>query len=426
MKIAFVNQPGEETIPGIGGYSSISIVLYQIAIRLVNSGHDVISYGKKSPDRPAQEKDSNGILHVRVFTRQDDLIRKPFRLLERFGVLYSAKRPLFASNLQSPGYALQIAIDLKNRQPDVIHIHNFSQLAPIIRAFNPQAKIVLHMHCEWLTQLDQKMIEKRLRHVDLVIGCSEYITEKVRQHFPMYSNRCQTVYNGADLSRFSPQLDLESQKKSGQDLLFVGRVSPEKGVHVLIDAFGIVLKKYPNTRLKIAGGIGSAPVEFLVGISDGELVRNLARFYDGSFSKDDYYYNQLLTRLPADQMRRISFLGYVPYQKLQKVYQNADVFISASLSEALGMPILEALASGLPVIASDVGGIPELIKHGETGLLFQAGDHVDLAEAIISVIENDELRQHLQVKDFQEIEEKFSWETVTEDLLQKYQALIYA
>jgi glycosyltransferase involved in cell wall biosynthesis len=426
MKIAFINQPGEETIPEIGGYSSISIVLYQIAIRLVNSGHDVISYGKKSSNRPTQEKDSNGILHVRVFTKQDELIRKPFRLFERFGVFYNAKQPLFASNLQSPGYALQIAIDLKNRQPDIIHIHNFSQFVPIIHAFNPQAKIVLHMHCEWLTQLDQKIIEKRLRHVDLMIGCSEYITEKVRQLFPMYSNRCQTVYNGADLSRFSPQPASESQKRSSHELLFVGRVSPEKGVHVLIDAFGIVLKKYPNTRLKIAGGIGSAPIEFLVGISDDELVRDLARFYDGSFSKDDYYYNQLLTRLPPDQMRQISFLGYVPYTKLPEVYRNADLFISASLSEALGMPILEALASGLPVIASDVGGIPELIGHGKTGLLFRAGDHVGLAEAIVSVLENAELRQRLQVKDFQGIEERFSWETVTDDLLQKYQTLIYA
>jgi len=424
MKIAFVNQPGEETIPEIGGYSSIAIVLYQIAIRLARSGHDVISYGKKSPDRPTQEKDSNGILHVRAFTKQDDLIRKPFRLLERLGTFYKNRRPLFASNLQAPGYALQIAIDLKNRQPDVIHIHNFSQFVPVIRAFNPDAKIVLHMHCEWLTQLDRKMIGKRLRHVDLVIGCSEYITKKVRQRFPNYADRCQTVYNGADLSRFLPRESSELQKRNERVLLFVGRISPEKGVHVLIDAFGIVVKKIPNVRLQIAGGIGSAPFEFLVGISKDEQVQNLARFYDGSFSKDEHYYNQLLTRLPADQMRYISFLGYVPYTKLQEVYQNADVFINSSLSEALGMPVLEALASGLPVVASDVGGIPELIRHGETGLLFKAGDHAGLAEAIIRILENEELRQSLRIENFQGMEEKFSWETVTEDLLQKYQALI--
>jgi glycosyltransferase involved in cell wall biosynthesis len=206
----------------------------------------------------------------------------------------------------------------------------------------------------------------------------------------------------------------------------VGRISPEKGVHILIDAFGIVLKKFPDTHLQFAGGMDVVPFEFLVGISDDERVRDLVKFYQSSNSKHDFYYNQLLTRLPAIQMQKISFLGYVPTIQIQDVYHSADIFINSSLSEALGMPILEAMASGIPVIGSEVGGIPELIRHGETGLLFQPGDPDSLAESIFRLIEEENLRQNLKTKAFQEIKRKYTWEKISEELIHKYQSLLDA
>jgi len=103
-----------------------------------------------------------------------------FKKIKAVVFFRNVKRPLFASKLFYLTYVLQVARDLKREKCDIVHLHNFFQFVPIIRAFNPKIKIVLHMHCEWLTQLDRTMIENRLRKVDLIIGCSEYITEKAR------------------------------------------------------------------------------------------------------------------------------------------------------------------------------------------------------------------------------------------------------
>jgi len=426
MRIAFIVHPWNVVSPkDNAGGSSIAMLTYQLARRLTNMKNDVVIYSKQAGQLPLEETDQHGIFHRRVDLALEDKLMKPLNTLDRFRFLLlgRAKDPLWASSLWHAKYWRQIGNDLARWNPDIVHIHNFSQFVPLVRRIIPKARIVLHMHCEWLTQLDQKMIEKRLRHVDLVIGCSEYITDKVRQRFPEFSNRCQTIYNGADLSQFSPQEDWESHRKNGRVLLFAGRLSPEKGVHVLLDAFGIVLKRFPDACLQIAGGIGSTPPKFLVAISDDKRVQDLARFYKLHHAKADSYYRQLLTRLPANEMQKVSFLGRVPYTRIQDIYHNASIYIHPSFWEAFTLPILEAMASGLPVIASAVGGTPEIIKHGETGLLFQPGDSKSLAEAIIRLLEDDELRQSLRTKGIRTIEGKYSWDTLAEELWRQYQSL---
>jgi glycosyltransferase involved in cell wall biosynthesis len=140
------------------------------------------------------------------------------------------------SVLYYPLYVLRVANHLRASGCDIVHIHNFSQFVPIVRLLNPKAKIVLHMHCDWLNELDRNLIDKRLKHVNAIIGCSDYITNQVKTRFPQYADRCATLYNGADIGRFSERspIPLEKERKR---VLFVGRVSPEKGLHVLLDAY---------------------------------------------------------------------------------------------------------------------------------------------------------------------------------------------
>jgi spore coat protein SA len=283
MKIAFVAQPWDEVTPGIGGYSSISIVSYQLALRLARAGHEVIIYAKQSHHQPKVEYDDKGILYRRVSTKSEETLLKPFRFLDRLGVFRAFGRPFFASGLYYPGFALQIARDLKQQRPDIIHIHNFSQYVPLMEAFNPDAKIILHMHCEWLSQLDRSIIARRLEQSDLVLGCSNYITHKVRLRFPWFAQHCKTAYNGVDLDDFS---DLgKSDRNDGETILFVGRVSPEKGVHVLLDAFHEVSVRHPQAQLNIVGPIGTVPYDFVVAVSNDDHVSKLASFYSGKFRK---------------------------------------------------------------------------------------------------------------------------------------------
>jgi glycosyltransferase involved in cell wall biosynthesis len=316
-------------------------------------------------------------------------------------------------------YALQVARDLRSEKCDVVHIQNFSQFATVIREFNPKIKIVLNMHCEWLTQLDQAMIESRLREIDLVIGCSEYITEKIRRRFPHFAERCQTVFDGVDINHFvSKNRRSASQKNGIKQLLFVGRVSPEKGVHVLLDAFQKVIENYPQAQLKIVGGHGSLPIQFEAALSDDPKLSELASFYDGN------YFAHLQSKLSADMASHVSFAGSIPHRQLVSLYQNADMLILPTVyGEAFGMPIIEAMAMEVPVVATKCGGIPEIVVDGKTGLLVEGGDSTALAQAILRLLSDEDLRKSMGKAARKRAVELCAWEKIVANLLNYYKKI---
>ena len=134
------------------------------------------------------------------------------------------------------------------------------------------------MHCEWLSQLHARTIERRLRHADLIVGCSDYITDKVRERFPQHAARCVTIYNGvADARPATPA----ARGGKTVELLNVGRVSPEKGLHVLLEALEQVVAVHPEVRLTILGEESPVPSEFAVEISDDPVVRRPRAFLLG-------------------------------------------------------------------------------------------------------------------------------------------------
>jgi len=328
----------------------------------------------------------------------------------------NVKRPLFASSLFYFTYILQVAKDLRKEKCDIVHLHNFSQFVPIIRAFNPKIKIVLHMHCEWLTQLDRKMIENRLKEVDLIIGCSEYITEKIRLIFPQFSERCQTIYNGVDVNYFvSRNRYVLANKNSVKRLLFVGRVSPEKGLHVLLEAFQEVVKRYPQVQLEIVGSKSIPPIEFIVALSDDPKVSDLASFYSGN------YISHLQDKLSSGVASHVSFTGFVSRRQLINCYQHADVFVFPSVwNEPFGMPLIEAMATEVPVVATRSGGIPEIVEDGKTGILVEPGDASALAEAILYLFSDEDLRKSMGEAARLRVIELFSWKKIVENLLCQY------
>jgi glycosyltransferase involved in cell wall biosynthesis len=344
-------------------------------------------------------------------------------LLKRFPGFRNVKRPLFASNLNYLGYALRVANDLRKQQRDIIHLHNYSQFVPVIRLFNPKVKIVLHMHCEWLTQLDRSMIEARLSEVDLIVGCSEYITEKIRSGFPRFASRCQTIYNGVDVNHFVGRGDhVTTKSDGGRRLLFVGGVSPEKGLHVLLDAFQKVVERYPQVQLEIVGWKRQLPLEFLVALSDEDKVCDLASFYDGRSRSS--YFSHLQRRLASEDLAsHVTFTGSVPHSHVINHYRDADVYVQPSFSEAFPLPPVEAMATGLPVVATRVGGIPEAVIDGKTGLLVESGDAAALAEAIVCLLSNEDLRRSMGEAARRRAVELFSWERIAEDLLRQYMTI---
>jgi glycosyltransferase involved in cell wall biosynthesis len=354
----------------------------------------------------------------------EENISKGFKLGERLLGFPRPKRPLFSSSLFYANYISCVARDIRRRKCDIVHIFNYSQFVSVVRRHNPKVKIVLHMQCDWLAQLDYSMIEQHLREVDLIIGCSDHVTDAVRQRFPMFADRCCTIFNGCDfaeddLETTNGAIDVEPTEKR---LLFVGRVSPEKGVHVLLKAFPKIIEHCPNTTLDIVGGVAGAPYEYMVLVSDDDKVRQLAVYYDKWLHQENYQAH-LQEMVPAHLASRINFAGTVPHSQTSRYYRDTDILINPSLTEAFGMSLVEAMRYQKPVVATYVGGMKEVVDEGKTGLLVEADNPDALADAIISLLKNEDLCRAMGEAGRKRSLERFTWDRIAANLLNQYRAL---
>jgi glycosyltransferase involved in cell wall biosynthesis len=150
------------------------------------------------------------------------------------------------------------------------------------------------------------------------------------------------------------------------NLLYVGRFDAKKGVPYLIDAFEKLINSHNNIKLTLVGGLGEQK----------EVVENMIK-------------NPKIKN-------KIKYKGIIPFgNKLFEEYRSADIFIIPSLEDMQGKTQLEAMALGTPVIASDVGGIPETIKHLNNGILVAPANYVEISSAIELIISNELLRKKL-------------------------------
>lgn len=426
MRVAFVTQPWDEVLPHAANFSSIAMVSYQLAKRLRQRGHEVILYGKLGYSQSPDETDDIGIRYRRFSVDAETKIARVVRGVERVLGYPSMLYPYFASNRYFPHYAEQIARDIRTNACDIIHVHNFSQFVPVLRKHNPAGKIVLHMHCEWLSQLSRNAVAARLQHADLVIGCSEYVTQKVRDRFPEYADRCKTLTNGVDTEVFAgSKPDEDRSPRAAPRLLFVGRVSPEKGLHVLLDAFQKVLERSPDTQLHIVGPNGQAPYEFLVLIADSLAVKSLARFYTSGL-KVGRYPEFLASRIARFKPGQVVMAGEISQVELPDHYHAADMLINPSLSEAFGMSLVEAGACGLPVIGTRVGGMTEIIEDGVTGIVVEPDSPETLANAIASLLADKEKRNRMGNAGRTRAAELFTWKQKSDSLLAHYEQLLHS
>lgn len=417
MKIAFVNQPWTFACPPRDA-DSIGILTHELAKQLV-ADHQIAFYGREDGSGRGIKYGEDGIQYIGISSKIIERLSLPLKAWLRFG-LFNSRCPYFASLLYYLGYIFPIARSLRSRQFDIIHIHNFSQFIPLVRAVQPKAKIAIHMNCEWLNQLDRTLIEARLRKCDLVIGCSDYITNKIRERFPQFANRCRTNFNGVDVDFFSKDRisDTPARKNGVHRLLYVGRVSPEKGIHVLIEAFEKVLTRFPRTELKIIGPDAIVNQNMVDPVGTDPLMIGLSQFYHGNYKL------KCLERLSSKTRKSISFIAPVQHSKLLEYYQESDIFLFPSVwHEPFGIPLVEAMSMEIPVIATRGGAFPEIVEEGKTGLLVERADAVGLADAIISLLSNKKLRKTMGRAGRKRSLEKFSYKTISDRLVSSYRKI---
>jgi len=406
MKVAFVFPPN--WTPHSDG--SLQIWNHQVTTRLAKVC-DVLVYSGLLSFKSHDVFD--GVRYRRFSPRWDN------RFLKRFQFLHDAFHipgPLFSSDLWYLGYALRVGLHLRRHHRDVVHVYNYPQFAAVIKWLNPTSRVVLNMHGEILTQLKFRNLARRLSTLDLIVSCSDLISDGIRRSFPAVLNRCKTLPMGITLESFPVRKDnIYSVKPASKRILHIGRLSPEKGVHVLVDAFNLIVRQFPDATLTIVGPEWVAPrADYADLCLPKEVTDGFVPFYEGS------YLEQIKKRVCPDAAGKIHFPGLVSHSEVHAWYENADVYVAPGYYESFGMSIIEAMAAGLPVVACGGGAVPEVVSHGRTGLVVDVGSPSAIAEAVAKLFLDPALCDSISVAARAEVRQKYSWDTIVSTLFGWY------
>jgi spore coat protein SA len=252
----------------------------------------------------------------------------------------------------------------KLKSGDILYIHNRPETASVLStvAKAHDIKVVLHMHNSLLLRANRGQIEA-LRKTPIVF-CSEFLRKEAMSALPNHFEKTYVVHYGADEHKFHSG---ERSRNSIPTIIYTGRLVPHKGVHVLLGAMRILEDIGISAKCLIVGGSGFGK------------------------SKPTEYTRKL------DQIRasNTELLGYMTGDSLAEVLRKADVFCSPSIwNDPFPLAPLEAMASGVPVVASDVGGLPEALAHGG-GVLVTANNEIALAAVLEKLVKDSSYREQL-------------------------------
>ena len=223
-----------------------------------------------------------------------------------------------------------------------------------------------------------------LNSVDRIIAVSNFTKNQIISYYHLKEEKIEVIYNGVDstLSNFDEQ-ELEAVRNhynlsNKPIILFVGRVDdPRKGLDFLLKAFKQVLEQTDAILLIVGRG-------------------------------NQKYPRKIVKSLGISQNTR--FVGFVDSITLKKIYALCSVYTCPSRLEGFGLTLLEALIAGKPIVATDVGAIPEIITNNSNGLLVESGNIKDFADAIMKCLHDKKYLESAKKKNERDIKNKFNWE----------------
>lgn len=412
VRVGMVAQPFDAVLPP--RQNSIGIVVYNTAIELSRTADvDVILKHEYNELTDASLPFGVEAIETPWFDRIQTFASKHPRYARHLGI--GTNSDDYAT------YARKVKRALTREAYPIVHVMNFWQWCKDLRQTSCRG-LVLEMHCEWLAQMDHRKIAQQLKSVDAVVGVSDHIANQFRATFPDYRGHIVTAYNGVDIGTFSPS-DSQQEPDNEQAILFVGRMSPEKGIHILLRAFADVVGKYPDARLELAGPRTTLPARLLVELSTDPVVRQLTDYYDGTVT--DNYQQHLDELLKAYQLENnVRFLGSVPHEMLVEKYRSANVVVNPSYSESFGISVVEGMATGRPVIGTRIGGMAETIVDGETGILIPSNNADALSQAIDKILSDPTAARAMGTKGRERVVQQFSWRARAARLSALYDQLL--
>src|SRR5437588_4536112 len=374
----------------VGG---ISPHVHDLSQQLVKQGIEVHVVTKETPIAPDEEVEPSGVHVHRVHLDQ-----KPKDFIHEIQLL----------NVATELRVRQLLEDWRpGGQPTVFHAHDwlsldaardlkYEYMLPMIATVHAteegrnggihnDMQLYIHEQEYWLTYEAWR-----------VIVCSEYMRGEVLRSFNCPYDKSDVIYNGVDAKKFDFQWTEQERAEwrakfalSDQKVVvYVGRFVREKGIHVLLDSASAVLAQEPKAKFVIVGGGMREKYERFVhwyGLSD-----------------------------------KVVFTGFMANRNLFAMYRIADVAAFPSLYEPFGIVALEAMASAAPVVASDAGGLQEVVLHDKTGTLSYAGDPNSLAWGMLRVMQDPLRAQRLAKAAKARLHTDFDWSHIAEKTIGVY------
>lgn len=289
---------------------------------------------------------------------------------------------------KKPGIDLPLVIKLagifRREKINVVHTHNLGPLFyGTLAARLSRVPVVINTRHGREAKVSLKLLWAMN---DNIVAISHDARRRLLKFNRINEERIKVIYNGIDIKKFSEINSAQNKKIFNFDssALVIGtiaRLAPEKDQFTLIDAFSEVSQKLDNTRLIIVG--------------DGTLRKELE-----SYCRKRNLANKIL------------FLGF--RQDIPKILSIFDVFVLSSITEGISLTLLEAMAASRPIVATNVGGNPEIIDNGVTGFLVPPKSPDRMAEAIIKILSDKELAGKMKLAGYKRVKEKFSLDRMTE------------
>lgn len=243
--------------------------------------------------------------------------------------------------------------------------------------------------CEWLY----------VRKTDYFVAISQSIRREMQYYLSVDPDRIRVIYHGVDCGRFHPDIeplgDLISRSEEGRPIvLYTGRLVASKGIDTLIGSIPRILRAFPDTVFVIAGGGKWGP------------------------------YLHMLEKSGVPK-RNLLFRGYVDFLEMPHLYVSSTIYVAPTTYEPLGIRILEAMSCSKPVVATSVGGIPEIISHKKNGLLVAPYDSVALSDAVIQLLGDPSLVERLGKSARKAVIDRFSAAEMAQKTFDYFREIAY-
>lgn len=283
----------------------------------------------------------------------------------------------------------------------ILHIHLGRDywLAFFTKMLYKDLKVVFTRHL--LFPIKKNIFHEMMyRTADMVIAVSKAVEKVIANSGFVGSDKLTTIYNGISIGKFAnaPQgcLRHELELDTTTPIIgIIGQISPHKGQDVFIRSIPSIVKKIPNSKFIIVGD----------DFRQGAYVQEL---------------KALATGLGIEE--HVFFIG--PRPNIPEIMKDLDVFVLASRNEPFGLVVVEAMAAGIPVVATAAGGVTEIIEHGKSGFLIPIDDDGMLAESVCKILQNPELAKKHSENAILRVRSLFSIESMTEQTMKIYSEIL--